>query len=98
MGHRAVPHTADLAVEAWADSREECLAEAQRLLAENRERLDALAEALLERETLDEDDAYAVAGIEHRREPEPAASTPPAPVSLFVCAGIHWSDTIHARR
>jgi cell division protease FtsH len=36
----------------------------EQLLAENRERLDALAEALLERETLDEADAYAVAGIE----------------------------------
>jgi cell division protease FtsH len=36
----------------------------EQLLAENRDRLDALAEALLERETLDEADAYAVAGIE----------------------------------
>ncbi|MEU7879109.1 archease [Microbispora bryophytorum] len=35
MGHRAVPHTADLAVEAWADSREECLAEAVRALVES---------------------------------------------------------------
>src|SRR5215217_4651707 len=35
----------------------------ERLLATNRDRLDALAEALLERETLDETDAYAVAGI-----------------------------------
>jgi SHS2 domain-containing protein len=26
-GHRTVPHAADIAVEAWADSREECLAE-----------------------------------------------------------------------
>jgi cell division protease FtsH len=43
----------------------------RRLLSENRERLDALAEALLERETLDELDAYAVAGIE--RAPEPAS-------------------------
>ncbi len=34
------------------------------LLAGNRDKLDALAEALLERETLDEADAYAVAGIE----------------------------------
>jgi len=33
------------------------------LLTENRDRLDALADALLERETLDEADAYAVAGI-----------------------------------
>ena len=40
----------------------------RRVLAENRDRLDALAEALLERETLDEIDAYAVAGIERRRE------------------------------
>jgi cell division protease FtsH len=34
------------------------------LLEENRERLDALAEALLERETLDEADAYAAAGLQ----------------------------------
>jgi SHS2 domain-containing protein len=33
-GHRAVPHTADIAVEAWADSREECLAEAVQALVE----------------------------------------------------------------
>jgi cell division protease FtsH len=36
----------------------------ERLLAANRERLDSLADALLERETLDEADAYAAAGIE----------------------------------
>jgi cell division protease FtsH len=42
------------------------------LLAEHRDKLDALAEALLERETLDESDAYAAAGIDRRREPEPA--------------------------
>jgi cell division protease FtsH len=33
------------------------------LLRENRDRLDALAAALLEHETLDEDDAYAAAGL-----------------------------------
>ncbi|WP_243761438.1 archease [Streptomyces sp. YIM 98790] len=27
-GHRAVPHTADMRIEAWGASREECLAEA----------------------------------------------------------------------
>lgn len=36
----------------------------RRLLSEYREKLDALVEALLERETLDEDDAYRVAGVE----------------------------------
>ena len=34
------------------------------LLRENRDKLDALAEALLEHETLDEDDAYRAAGLE----------------------------------
>jgi cell division protease FtsH len=33
------------------------------LLRENRDKLDALAAALLEHETLDQDDAYAAAGI-----------------------------------
>jgi cell division protease FtsH len=44
----------------------------RRLVSENRERLDSLAEALLERETLDELDAYAAAGIP--RAPEPASA------------------------
>jgi cell division protease FtsH len=35
------------------------------LLRENRARLDSLANALLEHETLDEDDAYAAAGVAH---------------------------------
>jgi cell division protease FtsH len=35
------------------------------LLTENRDKLDSLAAALLEHETLDEDDAYAAAGVEH---------------------------------
>jgi cell division protease FtsH len=39
------------------------------LLEAERPRLDALADALLARETLDEDDAYAVAGVERQREP-----------------------------
>ena len=36
-----------------------------KLLRDNRDRLDHLAEALLEHETLDEDDAYATAGVAH---------------------------------
>jgi cell division protease FtsH len=39
------------------------------LLQSERVRLDALAEALLERETLDEDDAYAAAGVERPDKP-----------------------------
>jgi cell division protease FtsH len=42
--------------------------EVMQLLGANRERLDRLAQALLEHETLDQDDAYAAAGI----EPPPA--------------------------
>jgi cell division protease FtsH len=45
---------------------EECYQRARELLGENRERLDRLAHALLKTETLDEDEAYAAAGIDHR--------------------------------
>ncbi|HYY63913.1 MAG TPA: hypothetical protein VE688_04815, partial [Gaiellaceae bacterium] len=39
--------------------------EAVGLLRENRAKLDSLAKALLEHETLDEDEAYAAAGVPH---------------------------------
>ena len=42
---------------------EECYAAARRLIEENRERLDTVAHALLEHETLNERAAYAAAGI-----------------------------------
>ncbi|HEY1359534.1 MAG TPA: ATP-dependent zinc metalloprotease FtsH, partial [Thermoleophilaceae bacterium] len=45
---------------------DESLDEVRELLRENRNKLDALAEALLERETLDQPDAYAAAGLERR--------------------------------
>jgi cell division protease FtsH len=47
---------------------EEAHAQVTQLLRENRSKLDALAEALLEHETLDEDDAYAAAGVDRRAE------------------------------
>ena len=45
------------------------------LLITNRERLEALVTALLERETLDQDEAYAAAGIAPGRTPDPASTT-----------------------
>ena len=47
-------------------------AEVVELLAGHRSQLDSLAEALLEHETLDEDDAYAAAGVPHRSADEAA--------------------------
>ena len=49
----------------------EAHAEVRTLLEENRQRLDGLAQALLEHETLDEDDAYDAAGVP-RPEAAPA--------------------------
>jgi cell division protease FtsH len=45
---------------------EEARGEVAELLKENRDKLDSLADALLEHETLDEEDAYAAAGVERR--------------------------------
>jgi cell division protease FtsH len=44
---------------------EDAYKEVVELLTDRRDQLDKLADALLERETLDEDDAYAAAGVEH---------------------------------
>jgi cell division protease FtsH len=64
---------------------DECYERAEQLLRENREKLDALAGALLERETLDEADAYRVAGFERpprsAEERERASHSPPVGVS-----------------
>jgi cell division protease FtsH len=46
---------------------EACYERARRTLAANRHRLESLTQALLEKETLDEDDAYHAAGFEHGR-------------------------------
>jgi cell division protease FtsH len=51
---------------------EECLAEARRLLKENRAKLDAIAKQLLIHETLDEPAVYAAAGIARRARIEEA--------------------------
>ena len=63
---------------------DECYADALRLLNEHRHQLDQLAHTLLEHETLDEDDAYAAAGIDRASAPGAVArgeapGTTPAP-------------------
>ncbi|HET8673502.1 MAG TPA: ATP-dependent zinc metalloprotease FtsH, partial [Thermoleophilaceae bacterium] len=57
---------------------EECYARALEQLRNNRDRLDSLAHALLEHETLDEQDAYSAAGFD---KPPKAATEPPATVN-----------------
>jgi cell division protease FtsH len=69
-------HTLELIDEEVKRIISECADEATRQLAEHRDQLDHLARALLERETLDEADAYAVAGI-----PQPAAVERPVAAS-----------------
>jgi cell division protease FtsH len=54
---------------------DECYAEARRLLRENRDKLDAIVAQLLARESLDEREIYAAAGIAH-----PPVTPSPAPV------------------
>jgi len=53
--------------------------DALRLLREHRDKLDALVAALLEHESLDEADAYRIAGIERGRAPVTAAAAGPDP-------------------
>ena len=63
------PHTQQLVDDEARRIVEEGDAEVATLLQENRDKLDSLAQALLEHETLDEDDAYAAAGVRHQPEP-----------------------------
>jgi cell division protease FtsH len=54
---------------------EGCYGRARRTLEANRDKLESLTKALLEKETLDEDDAYRAAGFEHERAADSAAET-----------------------
>ncbi|HTZ06269.1 MAG TPA: hypothetical protein VMB53_10970, partial [Gaiellaceae bacterium] len=54
--------------------------EAVQILTDNRERLDSLAEALFEAETLEGPDAYAAAGL----APSPGAAPPAEPATLVA--------------
>ncbi|WP_392672875.1 ATP-dependent zinc metalloprotease FtsH [Streptomyces sp. LN785] len=62
-GLSAAPATLDAVDDEMRRIVDECYIEAQRLLREHREKLDALASALLRNETLDEEAAYRAAGI-----------------------------------
>jgi cell division protease FtsH len=64
------PQTQELVDEEVRRIVDEAHTEVLELLRDNRDKLDSLAEALLEHETLDEEDAYAAAGVE--RTPAPA--------------------------
>jgi cell division protease FtsH len=66
------PSTQQLIDEETRRIVEEADAEVVALLQENRDKLDALAQALLEHETLDEDDAYAAAGVQRIEVETPA--------------------------
>jgi cell division protease FtsH len=57
---------------------DECYVKAVARLRENRDRLESLAQALLERETLDEADAYRAAGFEPRQGATDGAAAPEA--------------------
>ncbi len=62
-GLAAAPSTLDVVDEEARRIVSECYDEACRKLVAHRPQLDALANALMEHETLDEDDAYRIAGI-----------------------------------
>ncbi|WP_399896205.1 ATP-dependent zinc metalloprotease FtsH [Streptomyces sp. BBFR51] len=62
-GMSAAPHTLDLVDTEVRRIVDDCYAEACRTLEDNRHRLDDLAAGLLEHETLDEADAYRIAGV-----------------------------------
>jgi cell division protease FtsH len=54
---------------------EECYAEAMRILQSHRDQLDRLARTLLARESLNEDEAYAAAGVARTTRPDLTSPT-----------------------
>jgi cell division protease FtsH len=77
------PHTQQLVDDEARRIVDEADAEVGTLLHENREKLDSLAQALLQHETLDEDDAYAAAGVSRgdaERAARPEAALAPGAV------------------
>jgi cell division protease FtsH len=73
----AAPETQELVDAEVRTLVDELHAETTNLLTEHRDKLDSLAQALLEHETLDEADAYEAAGVARvpDRPPEPTPIT-----------------------
>ena len=67
---------------------ETCLAESQRILLEQKDKLKLLAETLLVKENLDDDEIRTLLGMAPRKrgefEPSTAAAAPAAPVAVPV--------------
>ena len=76
-GQQFSPETSNLLDEEVRRIVDECHREGIRMLTENRERLDHLAEAVLKKETLDEDEIYAATGLPRR--PDQPRRAPPMP-------------------
>ena len=74
------PHTQQLIDDEARRIVQDAYAEVVTLLQENRGKLDSLAQALLEHETLDEDEACAAAGVEPPADREQPAAAAPAAV------------------
>ncbi|WP_043680500.1 ATP-dependent zinc metalloprotease FtsH [Streptomyces xylophagus] len=70
-GLAAAPQTLDVIDDEMRRIVDECYDEAIRKLGDHRDQLDALAEALLENETLEETDAYRIAGVTRLFKEEP---------------------------
>jgi cell division protease FtsH len=77
-GQQFSPETANLLDEEVRRIVEECHQQGIRLLTENRDRLDRLADAVLKKETLDEDEIYSATGLPRRADqPRRAPPMPP---------------------
>ena len=77
-GQQFSTETANLLDEEVRRIVEECHQQGIRLLTENRDRLDRLADAVLKKETLDEDEMYSATGLPRRSEqPRRAPPMPP---------------------
>ncbi|WP_329258361.1 ATP-dependent zinc metalloprotease FtsH [Streptomyces sp. NBC_01478] len=70
-GLAAAPQTLDVIDDEMRRIVDECYDEATRKLRDHRDQLDALAAALLENETLEETDAYRIAGVTRLFKEEP---------------------------